>query len=388
MVSLIKKAFVFAAVFLLLLQSLTLGSYGAGGITVSAKSAVLMNADTLEVLYAKGENEQRPMASTTKIMTALLALEYGQPQLAVTASDGAVRVEGTSIGLLQGDKITLETLVYGMLLESGNDAANVTAEALSGSIEAFCALMNSRAKELGMNNTSFKNPSGLPCDGHYSTALDMAKLAAFAIKQPQFLKICSKTSAQVSFGTPECTRTFSNHNKLLSMYDGALGIKTGFTKSSGRCLVSAAERNGITLVAVTLNAPDDWNDHKKLFDYGFAVSAFQELQPDFSGVSVSVAGSGVSRVGVYAEEIFNAVPAGCSVEIYTERFLYAPVAEGEAVGYGVIKHANGTEISRFSLFSDCAAPLKPAQSERKSQKGFLFFERLKNIFKGCRKANS
>lgn len=385
----IKKASLFAAVFLFLLQGLTLFCGAAGGkITVSAKSAVLMNADTLEVLYAKGENEQRPMASTTKIMTALLALEYGQPQLTVTASDEAVQVEGTSIGLLPGDKITLETLIYGMLLESGNDAANVTAQALSGSIESFCVLMNLRAKELGMNNTSFKNPSGLPCDGHYSTALDMARLAAFAIKQPRFFKICSKTSKQVSFGTPESKRTFYNHNKLLSMYDGAFGIKTGFTKSSGRCLVSAAERNGIILVAVTLNAPDDWNDHIRLFDYGFGVSRSENVRPDLSGISIEVTGSAVPRVGVYAENKNLAVPAGCSVELYTERFLYAPVAEGDTIGYGVIKHANGTEISRFSLFSDSAAPLKPTQSKRKFQKGFSFFERLKNIFKGCRKANS
>lgn len=385
----IKKASLFAAFFLFLLQGLTLLCSAAGGeITVSAKSAVLMNADTLEVLYAKSENEQRPMASTTKIMTALLALEYGQPQLTVTASDEAVRVEGTSIGLLPGDKITLETLIYGMLLESGNDAANVTAQALSGSIESFCVLMNSRARELGMNNTSFKNPSGLPSDGHYSTALDMARLAAFAIKQPLFLKICSKISEQVSFGTPESKRTFSNHNKLLSMYDGALGIKTGFTKSSGRCLVSAAKRNGITLVAVTLNAPDDWNDHIRLFDYGFDVSGAENVQLDLSGVSVAVTGSAVPCVGVYAEKAYCAVPVGCSVELYTEHFLYAPVAGGDTVGYGVIKHANGTEISRFSLFSDAAAPLKPTQSKRKFQKGFSFIERLKNIFKGCRKANS
>ena len=253
------------ALFLFLLEFNIVAS--ATEFSISAKSAILINADTLEVLYSKAEHEKRGIASTTKILTSLIALEYGEPQKEVIATKEAVTVEGTSIGLKAGDKITLLALVYGMLLESGNDAANVTAFALSGNITEFAKVMNTYAKKIGMTNSNFTNPSGLTSENHYSTAYDMALLTSVAIKNPIFRKITATEFAIIDFGTPEISIRLTNHNSLLKEYDGVFGVKTGYTKASGRCLVTACEKNGVTLVAVTLNAYDDWCDHKKLYDY-------------------------------------------------------------------------------------------------------------------------
>ena len=239
-------------------------------VNVSAHSAVLIDAGNGEILFGKNENEQRSMASTTKIMTSLLAIEHGKPDDIVTITDEMVRVEGTSMGLKAGDKVTIEGLVYGMLLSSGNDAANAVAIAIAGDAESFAELMNKRAKEIGANNTNFVTPSGLDDEQHYSTAYDMALIAMEAMKNETFASIACQKTAKVKFGNPPVEHTLSNHNRLLSMYEGTIGIKTGFTKKSGRCLVSCAQRNGIRLIAVTLNAPDDWNDHMAMYDYGFS----------------------------------------------------------------------------------------------------------------------
>lgn len=238
---------------------------------VSAKSAILINADDGRILYAKNENERRPMASTTKIMTALITLETAAVNnKVVTITDKMVRVEGSSMGLRPGDKLSLRALAEGMLLVSGNDAANSAAIAISGSDQAFAVLMNKRAKELNMTNTHFVTPSGLDDENHYTTAKDLAILAAAAMHNPDFAEIASQKVMAVQFVNPDQTRKLKNHNKLLSMYDGCIGVKTGFTKKSGRCLVSSAQRNGVNLIAVTLNDPDDWKDHQKLLDYGFS----------------------------------------------------------------------------------------------------------------------
>lgn len=307
----------------------------ATGVTVSAKSAILFNAVTGEVLFEKNSREELPMASTTKIMTSLLALESGNTDKVVTVNESDVKVEGTSIGLKANDKITLGTLVCGMLLESGNDAANVTATAIGGSAEEFVSLMNQKAKELGMLQTSFQNPSGLPQENHYSTAYDMALLTSCAIKNPKFSGICSQKSMRVSYGTPEYERTFTNHNKLLNMVDGAFGVKTGYTKSAGRCLVSVAKRGNITLVAVTLNAPDDWNDHAKLYEIGF--SATKETEVRFSEkIEIPVVNS--DKKTIIAKPLSKLVYTSANeniktrTEIYSEHFLYADIKKGDVVG--------------------------------------------------------
>jgi len=239
----------------------------AGELCLSAKSAVLMEADSKDILFEKNSAEILPMASTTKIMTALVVLERCRIDQSFTVDERAVGTEGTSAYLQTGDVMTVEAALYALLLQSANDAANALALEVSKSIDDFAALMNEKARALGLENTCFKNPSGLPEDGHHTTAAELAYLAAVCLENETFYKIVSTKSATVRIGGKD--RTFTNHNKLLSLYDGAVGVKTGFTKESGRCLVGAAERNGVRLITVTLSASSDWSDHTRLFDLGF-----------------------------------------------------------------------------------------------------------------------
>ena len=320
--------------------------------SVSAKSAILINADTLEVLYSKAEHEKRGIASTTKILTSLIALEYGEPQKQVVATKEAVTVEGTSIGLKAGDKITLMALVYGMLLESGNDAANVTAFAISGNITNFAKVMNGFSKSIGMTNSNFTNPSGLTDKNHYSTAFDMALLTSVAIKNPIFRKITSTESAVIDFGVPEISRKLTNHNRLLKEYDGVFGIKTGYTKASGRCLVTACEKNGVTLIAVTLNAYDDWNDHKKLYDYGFSLYNKKADVPEIKTLKIPVVCSDKKTVSVdFAYQIEFNTNKDLKSEIYIKNYLYPPVKKGDIVGEIVYKDTENNAIKIIPLVS-------------------------------------
>jgi len=267
------------SIFLTILLITLLFSIPVGAISTSASSAILINADTLSVLYAKNADEKRSMASTTKIMTALLLSEANTPQKTVTVTKEMAYVEGTNMGLKVGDTVTYNALLYGLLLSSGNDAANTVALSLSKSFSDFAVLMNKRAEQIGMKNTSFVTPSGLDDENHYSTAFDMALLAATALKNPQFAKAAATKEITIDIDNKGTMRTFSNHNKMLRLYDGAIGVKTGFTKKSGRCLVSAAKKDNVTLIAVTLNAPNDWEDHKKMLDYGFENSTSIEFEP-------------------------------------------------------------------------------------------------------------
>lgn len=321
---------------------------------ISAEACIVMVADTHEVLFERNAQKQLPMASTTKIMTALLALESGTPQKEITVTDEMVRVEGTSIGLLPGDTISVQTLVAGMLLESGNDSANVTAYAVAGGIAPFLEMMNERACALEMQNTCFETVSGLDSENHHSTAYDMALLGSAAIQNPAFRAICSQIQMRVSYGNPPYARTFSNHNRLLKSYDGVLGIKTGFTKKSGRCLVSAAERDGITLVAVTLNAPNDWADHKKLLDYGFcAVQKKQGISSaQFPQIPVVGGTSGFTATQAVGD---CSVPIGnnalqVTAKVYVQPFLYAPVRAGDCIG-SIVLYVNGEQVGTRSLIA-------------------------------------
>ena len=246
---------------------------------VSAVSSVLMEAVTGEVLYEKNAREPRPMASTTKIMSALLCLESGDLDTEFTVDSQAIQVEGSSMGLVEGDTVTKRALCYGMLLPSGNDAAGAAAVRVAGSIPAFVAQMNERATALGLTQTHFVTPSGLHDDDHYSTACDMAVLAASALQNENFREICAQSSAQVCFGNPPYQRWLKNSNKLLTMDESVIGVKTGFTDEAGRCLVSAAERNGVTLICVTLADPNDWQDHLSLYDWGFSQVTPAEVSP-------------------------------------------------------------------------------------------------------------
>ena len=354
----------------------TVFSVAASEISVSANSAILIDADTLEVLYSKAEHEKRGIASTTKILTSLIALEYGEPQRVITASKSAVTVEGTSIGLKAGDKISLLSLVYGMLLESGNDAANVTAYAISGNITEFSEVMNDYAKRIGMKNSNFSNPSGLSEENHYSTAYDMALLTSVAIKNPIFKRIASTESAVIDFGVPEVSRRLYNHNKLLSQYDGVFGVKTGYTKKSGRCLVTACEKNGVTLIAVTLNAYDDWNDHKKLYDYGF--SLYSKCQNNFSlkNNKIPVVYGDKNYITydyLYLPEISSRNDV--KSKVYIEKFIYPPIKKGEIVGLVEFVDINGNILKSIPLVSK-----ESVSSLYKENEGKLsFFEKIKKF---------
>ena len=237
----------------------------AEAVEVSATAAVLLDADTGQLLYEKNGDEQMLIASTTKIMTALVALEQEEPDDTVTVTREHM-AEGSSMYLKPGETVRVEELLYGLLLCSGNDAALALTEC-AGGLEPFVALMNEKAAALGMTHTSFANPNGLDAEGHYSTARDMAVLAAAAMEEPTFRRICS--SRAVTIGQ----RTMENHNRLLRQVEGCVGLKTGYTKAAGRTLVSCAERDGCRLIAVTLRDGDDWADHAALYEYGFRLTA-------------------------------------------------------------------------------------------------------------------
>ena len=264
-----KRFFCLSVLFLILTSA------NAFAFDISANCACVMIADTGEIVYEKNSGMKHSMASTTKIMTGIIALEESEGHEIVTVSANAASQEGSSIYIDSGDKVTVNDLLYGMLLNSGNDAACAIAEHISGSVDEFAGLMTKRAHELGAVNTSFKNPNGLDEEGHYSTAKDMAIIASYALNNDKFKDIVSTKNNQINIGSDICY--LKNHNKLLWNYDGCIGVKTGYTKKTGRCLVSAAERDGIRLIAVTLDAPDDWNDHKKMLDYGFSVTKRVEL---------------------------------------------------------------------------------------------------------------
>lgn len=334
--------------------------------SVSASAAVLLRADTGSVLYAHDAETERPMASTTKIMTALLTLEAAeQDDRVITVTDEMVRVEGSSMGLQAENVLPLSSLAKGMLLASGNDAANAAAIAVGGNTEAFVEQMNARAQELHMMHTHFVTPSGLDAERHVSTALDMAKLGAAALENEAFAGIVREKQLAVPFVKPEQTISYSNHNKLLRLYPDCIGIKTGFTKKAGRCLVSAAERDGVRLVAVTLNAPDDWNDHIRLFEYGFSLLSEQTLP----GVSVQadVVGGTAPAVPLSSKAVRVFLTAEESEDVETEilcpPFLYAPVSRGDAVG--TVRYRVGDAV--LSETPLCAAESVPyAQAPPKS----------------------
>lgn len=372
------------------LFSFSVSVFASGGAPGdSAKASILMIQGTNEVLYSKNSDKKMSMASTTKIMTAILAIENGNLDEEITVTDEMVRVEGTSAGLLAGDKIDLLTLVYCMLLQSGNDAANVTAYAISGSSKKFVELMNSKAKEIGMKNTHFSTPSGLDADDHYSTAYDMALLASYALKNPVFKEACSTYKKTVSYGNPKYSRTLTNHNKMLKSYEGMIGVKTGFTKKSGRCLVTAAERSGVTLICVTLDDWSDWNDHKNLLDYGFSSlkNTILKLKND---ITIPVVGSPDDKINVkmlFEPKFFSSnSDFNYTYSIEVEHFLYAPVKISEIVGKITFFDKNKNEIASVPLIASDNADLlvlnkENNEDETKKEKKFSL-KRIFQILKG------
>lgn len=302
---------------------------------VSAQACIVIEKESGRILYQKNAQTQLPMASTTKIMTALVALEHGNKEETITISSTAAGTEGSSMYLEAGETMTLKELLYGLMLSSGNDAAVAIAEHYGGN-DAFVAMMNQKAAELGANHTRFANPNGLPDDSHYSSAEDMARMTAYALSNPDFAEIVATKTYRIEGAGKSYPRVLSNHNKLLRMYEGCIGVKTGFTKAAGRCLVSAAQRNGMTLICVTLNATDDWNDHQSLYNHCFETYHMKSVL-DTTGVlgELAVSGSDILTLPYVSAEAF-AYPVYegevLSVSLAPDSGIKAPVKAGEICG--------------------------------------------------------
>ena len=328
-----------------------------------AASAVVLDMASGVLLYKKNENERRSMASTTKIMTALIVLEYGdlQKEYTVTAEDAAV--EGTALGIKKGDVLSVSSLLYGLLLVSGNDAAHALAGAVCGSQKNFVKKMNDKALQLGLKNTHFQNPAGLTHKAHYSSALDMARLSAYALQNKQFLKICSLQEADISFVKPRKQLFLRNHNRLLREYKGCIGVKTGYTMDAGRCLVSAAKKGGQTVIAVTLGDPNDWKDHKKMLDDAFSGSC--QVCFSLEKIRIPVVGSNTNTLSVAQRKISVCVPESVKnevkLEIYASHFLYAPVHKGQAVAEALITYHGDVVLKRIVLCASQSAQLQIAE---------------------------
>ncbi len=337
---------------------------------VSAKGAALYCLETGTFLYEKNGEAKYPMASTTKIMTALIAAESGNLEKRYRIPKEATGIEGSSLYLREGEVFTLEELLYGLMLRSANDAAAAIAISLCGSVSAFTDKMNERAAALGLENTHFENPHGLDGETHYTTAKDLARLGAAAI-QNETVRTVSSTYKK-TIGRNESARLIVNHNKLLRSYDGAIGLKTGFTKKCGRCLVGAAERDGVTLITTTLSAPDDWADHRKMLDLGFAsLKSYINLGAGEYKKEISVLSGKNGTVTVTNREGFSLVDrAGLSevtMRVCLNPYATAPIGEGDILGK-ILFLRGGAELGSVSL----VATESVAATQKKRQK-FLFF---------------
>lgn len=335
--------------------------------TVSAESAALLCTADNSFIFEKNAGCRLPMASTTKIMTCIVALENGVPTDTVTVCKEAVGVEGSSLYLCEGDRLTLGDLLYALMLRSANDAAAAIAYHIAGSIPAFADMMNKKAVSLGLCDTHFTNPHGLHDDAHYTTARDFALLTSYAMKNQDFCKIVGSTDYTVIINEGSCKKPVVNHNKLLRIYKDANGVKTGFTKSSGRCLVSSAVRDGVQLIAVTLNAPSDWNDHISMLDYGFTkysnTTLFEEGQ---LSRTFTIAGGG-SVEAINTEPFSAVIKNGAEISIKTEakQLMFAPVLKGEQIACVTI-YADGAPIGKVGLIAtnDCLLPEDPTITDK------------------------
>lgn len=362
------RIFTILIIIALVFSFFTIYISSAQGPGLSARAASLYEPETDTFIYTKNENERLSMASTTKIMTALIALENIDFDKLIEIPKEAVGIEGSSLYLEEGEILTAESLVYGLMLRSANDAATALAIEISGSVEAFSELMNERAREIGLSDTSFKNPHGLDDEGHFTTAHDLAKITAEALKNENFKKICSCYKKEI-----ESSKKFQlvvNHNKLLKSYEGCIGVKTGYTKKSGRSLVSAAERDGLTLIAVTIDAPNDWRDHTELLDLGFsliekkALAAVGEYKFDLPVLDGEESFVTVSNKDSLSK-IFSKNDADFEVNIKLNRYFAAPILKGDVLGE-IIFTKDGKEIARLPLTAD-------KDVNKKAKKGFFSF---------------
>jgi D-alanyl-D-alanine carboxypeptidase (penicillin-binding protein 5/6) len=320
----------------------------------SAECACVINALTGEVVFSKNPDMRHSMASTTKIMTAVIALERSGADEIVTVSDVAAAKEGSSAYLSGGDEIKMSDLLYGLMLNSGNDAAAAVAEHIAGGESEFADLMNEKAAEIGLSNTHFSNPSGLDDDEHYTTARDMANLAAYAMKNEKFREIVSAPTHKAVISNTGNTLYFSNHNKMIELYDGATGIKTGYTKKTGRCLVSSAKRDNMEFIAVTLNSPNDWNEHAAMLDYAFSLYYPRSVVEKNSRMKCADI-NGKRYFFSAADSFFVPMKkdgsSNCEAIIHMAQNINAPINKGEKAGYVEIKY-NGKNIGSVDIVSE------------------------------------
>ena len=314
--------------------------YPCSANAISAQKAILMDAQTGRILYEKDANSRSLIASTTKMMTALVICEQCNVLDRVKISKEAVGIEGSSMYLREGEVLTVQDLLYGLMLHSGNDAAVALAIYCSGTVEGFAELMNDKARLLGLNGTHFENPNGLDSPGHYSTARDLAVLASYAMKNPIFAQTVSTKTVTIG------NRSLRNHNKLLWQVDGADGIKTGFTKAAGRILVSSAVREGRRLVAVTINDGNDWLDHTQMLNDGFANYHVEQIVAagDCLGYVSIMGGQKESVLVVAAEDFYYALSDAEQpyVQLASPGFDYAPVVGGQDAGFAYIRIGDAT----------------------------------------------
>ncbi|MFQ7290696.1 MAG: D-alanyl-D-alanine carboxypeptidase family protein [Monoglobales bacterium] len=322
--------------------------------TDTAHSACVINAVTGDIVYQKNADTRMPMASTTKIMTALIALEKCKLDEVVTISQNAASQEGSSMYAKAGEQIYMEDMLYALMLNSGNDAAMAIAEHIAGSPEKFADMMNQKAWSIGAGNTSFCNPSGLPQDAHFTTAKDLALITQCAMKNSMFRTIVKTRSRTVwPINNLNNPHELYNHNKLLTLYDGAIGVKTGYTEAAGRCLVSAAERDNMTFIAVTLNDSDDWNTHMQMLDDAFA-SHYPKKALEKGQVIKNVTVDNKTYSFYAAEDFYIPMPKNKKIEINAEinveNDLKTPINKDEKVGYVALKY-KGKEIGRVDVLS-------------------------------------
>lgn len=308
----------------------------AGEIATSARACIIIDEVSGRVLLSHNADKPLPMASTTKIMTALLALERGCLSDPVTCGRNAFGVPGTSIYLSLGETLTLEQMLYGLMLQSGNDAAVAIAEHIGGTVEEFCRMMTDRARELGCKDTVFLTPHGLPCEGHHTTARDLALIAREAMTHPVFRSIVSTRRAAIPWQGRSYERVLNSKNRLLAAYEGATGIKTGYTRAAGRCLVFGAEREGMRIIGVVLNCPDWFDEAARLMDLAFAeYESITLLRRGDCLRTLPVARSGgVEVAAVLSADLCcvaekNALPA---VDLSLPCSVTAPVSAGQVLG--------------------------------------------------------
>lgn len=343
----------------------------------SALAYAVINGDTGEVLLEKNADARLPEASTTKIMTALLLCEkFPDLDTAVTVSDKALAVEGTSMGLKAGDVVTAYDLLYGMMLASGNDAANAAAIAVSGSIEEFVSLMNSKALALGLKNTHFNTPSGLDGESHYTTATELALITLYALQNENVAKAVSTKEITLKIGSPSRSIHLKNHNRLLFLYDDIIGVKTGYTSKAGRTLVSAAKQDGKYVIAVTLNDKNDWEDHRELIDKGYSLLKEEKAADGIEDMSLPLASGGETSVTLPKYKYFSAGNLKEGKKIYLPRFLYLPIKKGEDLGT-IEYYGDYRLIKRISITAKEDIPLQKYKNTK------VIYELFKLILTGA-----